>query len=282
MGKTFNIPDFLKYINIKGTGNDSLQVIHYDEYENILLKSPPVKIDFYFLAIKQNVDIQPPIEEMSDSYVYLSGPGNAMEWEMTGPISGYSILISEKLLGKFARDYKFMDYNNHEALFLKHDEKVVLYDLFIKAHLEFAKNQISRDIIVSYSALILTYAQAFYERQFESRSKIYHKVVADFYEQLHAYFRDEASVKNLPSVGYFAEKANLSTNYFGNLVKHFTGNSPIEHIHQHIIHIAKNKLRLTKLSVNEIAYSLGFDYPTYFTRFFRKETGITPKVFRNQ
>ncbi|UBM60826.1 helix-turn-helix domain-containing protein [Marinilongibacter aquaticus] len=282
VGKSYNIPEFLKYINVKGGSSDFMQVVHYDEHPDILLKSQPAEIDFYLLALKDKIDIQSPVESMSDSYLYLDRPGNRIEWDLDSPFSGYAILVNEKLLDKTNRDISFAGYDQHEALFLTPEEKDTLYDLFSKSHREYRKENPSREVLISYTLLIISYTRIYYERQFEARSKIYNKVVADFYQQLDALLDSENGLPELPSVTYFAEKANLSTNYFGDLIKHFTGTSPIDHIHEGIIQSAKNKLRRTNLSVSEIAYSLGFGYPTYFTRFFRRKTGISPKVFRNQ
>ncbi|MCT3844541.1 AraC family transcriptional regulator [Elizabethkingia anophelis] len=282
MSKVYTIATFLKYLNIKGTNSDMIQVVHYDEHPDILLKSPPVQIDFYLLALKENIEVQSPVESMSDAYLYLDKPGNNIEWDLKNPFSGYAIFINEKLLSKTIKDVSFADYNRHEALFLTPEEKETLYDLFSKSYKEYKKENFSKEVLISYTSLILSYAQIYYERQFEARSKVYNKVVADFYQQLEACLNNPDGLSTLQSVTYFAEKANLSANYFGDLIKHFTGTSPIDHIHEGIIQLAKNKLRQTNLSISEIAYSLGFDYPTYFTRFFRQKTGISPKIFRNQ
>lgn len=282
MSKIYNIPSFLKYINVNGTNSDMIQVVHYDEHPDILLKSLPVEIDFYLLALKDKIEVQSPVESMSDSYLYLDKPGNKIEWDLNNPFSGYAIFVNEKLMSKTIKDISFANYDKHEALFLTLEEKDTLFDLFSKSYKEFQKGNFSKEVLISYASLIISYTQIYYERQFVARSKIYNKVVANFYQQLDAFLNNENGLSELPSVTYFAEKANLSTNYFGDLIKHFTGTSPIDHIHEGIIQIAKNKLRQTKLSVSEIAYSLGFDYPTYFTRFFRQQTGISPKVFRNQ
>lgn len=282
MSKIYNIPSFLKYINIKGTNSDMIQVIYYNEHPDILLKSLPAEIDFYLLALKDKIEVQSPVESMSDSYLYLDKPGNKIEWDLKNPFSGYAIFVNKKLLNKTIKDISFANYDRHEALFLTPEEKDTLYDLFSKSYKEYQRENFSKEVLISYTSLIISYIQIYYERQFEARSKIYNKVVADFYQQLDTFLNNPNGLSELPSVTYFAEKANLSTNYFGDLIKHFTGTSPIDHIHEGIIQLAKNKLRQTKLSVSEIAYSLGFDYPTYFTRFFRQKTGISPKVFRNQ
>lgn len=282
MNKIYNIPSFLKYINVKGTSSDTIQVVHYDEHPDILLKSFPSEIDFYLLALKDKIEVQSPVESMSDSYLYLDKPGNKIEWDLKNSFSGYAIFINEKLLNKMVKDISFANYGRHEALFLTSEEKETLYDLFSKSYKEYQKENFSKEVLISYASLIISYTQIYYDRQFEARSKIYNKVVADFYQQLDMCLHNPNGLSELTSVSYFAEKANLSTNYFGDLIKHFTGTSPIDHIHEGIIQLAKNKLRTTKLSISEIAYSLGFDYPTYFARFFRQKTGISPKVFRNQ
>jgi len=282
MSKIYNIPSLLKYINVKGNNSDIIQVIYYDENPNILLKSLPVEIDFYLLALKDKIEVQSPIDSMSDSYLYLDKPGNIIEWDLKNPFSGYAILINKKLLDKAVKDISFANYDRHEALFLTPEEKDTLYDLFSKSYMEYQKVNFSKEVLLSYATLILTYTQIYYERQFEARSKVYNKVVAKFYQQLDTYLNNAEGLSELPSVTYFAEKANLSTNYFGDLIKHFTGTSPIDHIHEGIIQLAKTRLRETKLSVSEIGYSLGFAYPTYFARFFRQKTGISPKDFRRQ
>ncbi len=282
MAKTFNIPSFLKYMNIDASDNNQIQVIHYDEHPNLLLESEPVQLDFYLMALKDNIDVAPPIEEMSSAYIFLDKPGNILEWKLDKAFSGYAIFINSKLLDKFAKDYSFSGYTRHEALYLTERENKILFDLFIKAFDEFKSENASNDVLISYATLILSYTKNYYERQFQDRSKVYNKVVADFYKQLDQYYNDDNHKEVLPTVAHFADKANLSTNYFGDVIKHYTGQSPLELVHENIIQVAKKMLLNTKDSVNEIAYSLGFEYPNYFSRFFTKKTGLSPKVFRNQ
>ena len=73
----------------------------------------------------------------------------------------------------------------------------------------------------------------------------------------------------------------MSTHYLSDLLRNLTGMNTQQHIHAYIIEKAKNMLKITDLSVNEIAYSLGFEYPQYFNRLFKSKTGLTPVEFRN-
>lgn len=285
--KILNIPEFCNYLNVDNLKSDDLHIVDFETKNDIRLKSEPVTIDFYLLAIKPPMEVNftahQLLEDQSDSsYLYADCPQNTLEWEIAPPFSGLCIMINAKYLEKYAKDYSFVHYNNHEALFLTKEEENILRDLFRKTNHEFQKEYYSRTVIISYVNLILTYVKDFYDRQFDTRSKIYHKVIEAFYKNLDNYFKESDHIAGLPSVAYFAQKSYLSPNYFGDLIKHFTGKSPLDHIHDYVVKEAKDKLKNTTLSVSEISYSLGFDYPNYFARFFRKKTGLSPKVFRNQ
>lgn len=285
--KTFNLPQFAKYLNVSGVKDDDIHIVHYANEEGQLLKSDAVNIDFYMWSIKpilhKNFIRQELWNNQSNSYIYIDCPHNSIEWGIEQPSSGYTIMVSSSHLNKVAKDYSFLHYKSlNEALFLTKDEEGILWDLFKKTYDEFQKINYSKEIIISYIALILTYTQTFYERQFDTRRKIYTKVVSDFYQNLENYFVHGVNVAGLPSVTYFAQKSFLSPNYFGDLIKHLTGNPPINHIQDFIVELAKKKLNNTDLSVSEISYSLGFEYPNYFARFFRKKTGLSPKAYRNQ
>ncbi|WP_447642103.1 MULTISPECIES: helix-turn-helix domain-containing protein [Chitinophagaceae] len=284
VNKIFNIREFASYLNVAKSKNDDLFIVNYENEDNIRLQSDSVTIDFYLLAIKppleKNVKNTQFLEDQAKSFLYVDCPQNNLNWDIDAPDAGYNILVSTKYVNRLAKDYNFVHYNNHEALFLTKEEETILWDLFKKAHNEFQKEYYSKEIILSYIALILSYTQVFYDRQFDSRSSIYNSVIDHFYDNLKQYFGKNEDISGLPSVAYFAQKANLSPNYFGDLVKHFTGESPIEHIHNFVLKQAKEKLKSTSLSISEISYSLGFDYPNYFAKFFRKKTGMSPKVFR--
>ena len=95
------------------------------------------------------------------------------------------------------------------------------------------------------------------------------------------YFQSEQSqTEGLPTVKYFADKVNLSSNYFGDLVKKETGKTAQEYIQGKIINVAKEKILASEKTVSEIAYELGFQYPQHFTRIFKKNVGCTPTEYR--
>ena len=283
--KIFNIQEFVDYARFSPIKNENLHIVNFANEKDILRKSQKINIDFYLLAIKPPLEkkqiIEQKFEDQANSFLYVDCPQNTMAWDVNQPNFGYVIMVDAKLIQRTAKDYNFVHYNNHEALYLTKDEEILLWDIFKKAYDEFRKPYYSKDVIVSYITLILSYIQIYYDRQFDTRSAVYHQVVENFYDNLSDYYGKKDEVSGMPSVAYFAQKANLSPNYFGDLIKHFTGESPIEHIQEFVLKLAKDKLKNTSLSISEISYSLGFDYPNYFARFFRKKTGMSPKIFKN-
>jgi AraC family transcriptional activator of pobA len=90
------------------------------------------------------------------------------------------------------------------------------------------------------------------------------------------------ALKGLPSVAYLADRLNISPGYLSDLLKQESGKTALEHIHIYLISEAKNRLIGEDQSVSEIAYALGFENLSYFSRLFKKEVGISPNVFKKQ
>ncbi|WP_205727655.1 helix-turn-helix domain-containing protein [Flavobacterium crocinum] len=72
----------------------------------------------------------------------------------------------------------------------------------------------------------------------------------------------------------------MSANYLSDLLNKYTGKTTIEHIHLQLVEKAKSILWGSNKSVSEIAYSLGFDHPSHFSKIFKMKTGRSPKNFR--
>ncbi|SRR6266542_3844297 len=78
----------------------------------------------------------------------------------------------------------------------------------------------------------------------------------------------------------YANKLAVHVNHLNHSVKEVTGKSTTTHIAERIIAEAKALLQHTNWTIAEIAYALGFDYPTYFNNYFKRLTGTNPTSLR--
>ncbi len=83
----------------------------------------------------------------------------------------------------------------------------------------------------------------------------------------------------LHKVEDYARKMNLSEDIFNTLVKTYTGISAKQYILDLKITEAKRQLIYSQFNINEIAFNLGFEDPSYFTRLFKKKTNLLPSAF---
>ena len=198
-------------------------------------------------------------------------------------IKGWALLFHPDLLRGTALEKKFdqftfFAYHINEGLQMTAEEKILLVNCFqlIQKELE-NKDQLRKNtILVSLIEVVLNYCLRFYDRQFASQTKENHDILVRFEQVLKTYYEQEKQITDgIPSVKYCSEQLFLSTNYFGDLVKKETGNSPNQFIQDFIINRAKSEL-INHHSVSQTAYNLGFGSQQSFSRFFKAHTGQTP------
>lgn len=192
-------------------------------------------------------------------------------------------LLNRTELGRTIHEYHFFSYDVNEALHVSEEENLLLKQCVTQLQLEYERSidKHTQGLLVSSLALMLQYSERFYERQFITRAKVSHDTVLQFEKLLRQYFtEDRPTLQGLPGVTYFAEKLNLSAGYLTDLLNKYTGKTTQEHIHLELIKQAKSRLWGTGMSIAEIAYELGFEHPSHFTKLFKTKTGVSPRHFR--
>jgi AraC-like DNA-binding protein len=229
--------------------------------------------------------------DYQEGTIVTHAPGEvfSIEWDDKRPMPPsrgllfHPDLMYGTALGRKIKDYTFLDYGEREALHVSQAERTVIMSLMdqIEAEMQHAIDKHSQTLITDTIALLMDYCLRFYDRQFITRHKQNSTVFTAFQRQLKDYFESgQPAIKGLPSVAYFADKAHLSTGYFGDLISKETGTTAQRYIQDAVIERSKHMLLESNRSVSEIAYELGFEYPQHFTRLFKSRTGMTPNEFR--
>lgn len=183
------------------------------------------------------------------------------------------------------KKYGFFSYATNEALHLSPKEEILVRSLMSNIHHEYQENpdEFSKDLLLSQIDTLLKYSDRYYKRQFLNRSDITSEISERFDTALRRYFEaGKFNSTGIPKVDDIANELQMSARYLSDSLKSETGKAAQEHIHHYLLDEAKDMLLDSKTSVSEVAYKLGFDYPQYFSRLFKKKIGISPKEYRDQ
>lgn len=211
------------------------------------------------------------------------------EDESNGDCEGQTLLIhpdffSGYALAKNIKNYGFFSYGANEALQLTETEQQAIFSLFrnIEDELNQRLDHFSQDVMISQIELLLNYSNRFYNRQFLFQKVKNNDLLSQMDSLLDEHFNHDNGLQSgLPSVQFLANHLNVTPNYLSDVLRELTGLNAQQHIHQKLIDKAKEILTTTNLSVSQIAYQLGFEYPQSFNKLFKNKTEVTPLEFRN-
>lgn len=203
---------------------------------------------------------------------------------------GWCLYFSPELLrgtslGRHMKDYTFFSYATNEALHLSQRERDTIIDCLRKIddEINYGGDRHSNTIIASTIELFLNYCQRFYDRQFVTRKKVNKDILMRFEELVDGYFTSgKAQLNGTPTVTWCASELFLSSNYFGDLIKKETGRTALDYIQQKTMEFAKDLLVRPDKSIADVAYYLGYQYPQYFSRAFKRVVGCTPNEYRRR
>ncbi len=292
-----SISDINRFVQ-STTKHPLVSVVDFGKVDEYLEEGTRISADFYSMMFKnyctnhlkygrQSLDFQ-------DGSLICIAPKQVLEMdreiEKKNDMMGWGLFFHPDLLrgtslGNKMSEYTFFSYETSEALHLSEKEKQNLFDCVQKIESELQENidKHSQTLIVSNIELLLNYCARYYGRQFITRKNSNVNAVLQVEKWLKDYFLTEKiKVSGLPTVKYLADQVHLSPSYLSDLLKKETGMTAQDLIHYHLIETAKNILLHTDHSVGEIAYSLGFEYPQYFSKLFKQKTGKTPVEYRNQ
>lgn len=258
--------------------------------------SPPITNDCYSISFKKivqgNLNYGRTKYDFTNGALFFIAPRQIIQWDESVVFEqkGFSINFHEDFLkgtelAHQIKKYSFFSYSVNEALHLSPKEEKLMESIIANIDLEYQNNhdEFSKDIIISQLGTLLKYANRFYERQFINRKELSNILLEKFNQQLEIYFNSgKLQEKGIPSIEQMAEQMSVSQRYLSDTLKKETGKTSTEHLQLYLIDEAKNILLDPKKTVAEVAYDLGFEYPPYFSRLFKKKEGVSPTEYRKK
>lgn len=303
MKKTFDSPRIInsiselhRLLSMPKPEHPLISLIDHAEVEHIATERGNSMIqNFYCVSIKKSfkgkMRYGKNYYDFDEGTMSFLSPGQVIAVDEDGmrDCTGWTLMIHPDFirnypLGKQIKTYGFFSYNVNEALHLSDKEEAQIESIIgsIRHEYHSSIDAFSQDVMVSQIDLLLVYANRFYNRQFITRKGASGDLLTKLEDLLDDYFDEEKDLqRGLPTVQYVSGKLNLSPNYLSDLLRTLTGQSAQQHIHNKLIEKAKEALTNTSLSVGEIAYRLGFEYPQSFNKLFKSKTNVSPLEYRN-
>ena len=202
---------------------------------------------------------------------------------------GFFCLFTEDFINdgnrsKHATDNPLFRGDNIPVFFIDKDQENDIYDIFQKMSKELESGYIHKyDLMRSYLDLIVH--EAMKMQSLVSSSAYMNgstRITSLFLELLERQFPIDSPEHKLQlkTAKDYAEKLAIHVNHLNRALKEVTGKTTTEHIIERVVLHSKVMLRHSNWSITEVAYCLGFEYAAYFNNIFKKQTGITPKSYR--
>jgi AraC family transcriptional regulator, transcriptional activator of pobA len=172
----------------------------------------------------------------------------------------------------------------HYVFFLNSEIEGFVSDIFQKMIREYSSDyQYKNEALVNYvnilihEAIKMTPADSFFKPTDASS-----RIAMFFVELLERQFPVDPQRRalTLKTPQDYANRLSIHVNHLNRSVKNITGRTTSAHISDRLISEAKSLLVHSGWNISEISYSLGFEDPSYFARFFKAQTGVSPKTFK--
>ncbi|SFW88962.1 helix-turn-helix domain-containing protein [Chitinophaga sancti] len=222
--------------------------------------------------------------------IYFTNPGHYRSFRHDEIKEAYLITFSESFLresihGNIFDEFPFLLTETVPAKTVTPEVFNQFERLYLQIHQEYTgQSPFRKKIIISlFFALLLKYKEYF----FMDYSPIYEgnrgsEIVVNFKKLLDKHYRELAngSANEVFRLQDYADAQNLHPNYLGNVIKAKTGKTIGMWISEKSVAESRSLLQNTSLPVKDIAYRLGFTDTAHFSKFFKKQLGISPVVYR--
>jgi AraC family transcriptional regulator, transcriptional activator of pobA len=230
-------------------------------------------------GFRQWIDMTPYV--LQDNTIYFTGPNQVIVKEEFEQVWSTGIAFTSEFLS-FQENASLIQlpliqnpHSGHELLLTAGDVSFV-EDMLAKINDEYQRpGEWQQRMLSAYLTVLLTYLSRLYTEQFkDSNTSVDKLLLKKFQEKINECFRE------LHEVSEYASQLTISAGHLSEVVKIQSGKPAIKHIHERLVLEARRLLFHTDKTLKEISFDLGFTEASYFNRFFKRETGVTPAEYR--
>jgi len=222
--------------------------------------------------------------EIKKKTIHFISPNHIHQLKIAKKSAGIVCMFKEELFFINNETKKFLDevdffsnWNKDPVLEVDEDQFTELKQVLELLKEEYNSHNPSKNEVMFMFLKIFLIKAARYSVNYKRETKI---TRGDLVEQFLGLI-EENHINNY-SINFYASQLNISPTYLNRIIKDVYGKNVSELINERKILEAKRILRFSSNSIKEIAYNLGFEDPSYFSRFFKKHTNSTPISYRAQ
>lgn len=272
----------------KGHNTDSFYANHFARHvKEHAFTHLPHKHDFYLVAIITGGSGWHEIDfkkyRVKPGAVFFMKPGQMHYWKLSPNIKGFVFfhtraffedLVNYKLINEFPF---FKSFQKQGCIYLKPTvlKKVLSYFKEILEEYLAGKKYHIQKLQTLVHLVYIELSREYLNPEGESSNR-YLQAFARFEELLEANFKKQ----KLPS--FYADKLHVTERHLNRIVRDCVNTTSTNFIAERVILEARRLLVHSELNVTETGYELGFEDKSYFIRFFKKQTGLTPLAFLKQ
>lgn len=194
-------------------------------------------------------------------------------------IEGYVISLSKRFIDMInlpGWQHQYMNMFNNPITDIDQDMFAslrIFYSILYRAVTN-DKNPFRLQIIENLISVFYYGGVSSFDTEVETNLKYKNHIVAHFLELVQQHYREERLIQ------YYAGRLCITPKYLSKLVKDHTGRAAADWIEQHVILDARALLHSTDLSIQQIATTLNFPNQSFFGKYFKRATGVSPKQYR--
>ena len=245
--------------------------------------------DFYKMGLvtgDMTVHFGDQVIEINGTVLFFVNPRVPHKVRRTGSRSGYACLFIEAFIKRtdILKNSPLFQTGDCPVIPLNSEQAAFMRQVFLKMLTVYNGDYpFKGDLVRNCIELVLHEAQRIKPSQkvitfHNAATRITH-LFMDLLERQFPIERSADPLK-LRNAQDFSAALSVHVNYLNRSIKEVTGKPTSVHIAERVVAEAKALLQHTDWSVADIAYALGFEYPTYFNNYFKRITGTPPKSFR--
>ncbi len=209
--------------------------------------------------------------------IHVLLPEQVHKWTFGADTLAYQLMMSKTIFETLAVPLRFsLRYHFQPVIQLSAQQFEEFFYEFRKIECELLQKPTTWEIVNARTAIISQLTHKAAEQLYKDQFTLHHQqpLLAKFLLLIDEHF------KTAKSVVFYANQLHITPNYLNILCKKHFKATASHFIYDRVILEAKRLIQVSGFSFKELAYELGFSDPSYFSNFFKNQTGISPGQFK--